>query len=179
MPGYLSTRAVFHQKYIKPMLACRNPKATEQQTREGEEALSVLHRQILPFLLRRLKTDVLNELPDKVVQDCLCQLTEIQKAMYAAVVDKCSLVREKNKESKSHPRFDVTIYLKLCFSEDEFSLSALHTLISLRKLVDHPILLADVLQKLDLKDKFDVRKKANQVSFSFLQAFLNIFCIIF
>lgn len=100
MPGYLSTRASFHQKYIKPMLACRNPKATEQQTREGEEALSLLHRQILPFLLRRLKTDVLNELPDKVVQDCLCQLTDIQKSMYAAIVDRCALSRDKDKESK-------------------------------------------------------------------------------
>jgi TATA-binding protein-associated factor len=144
MPGYLSTRASFHQKYIKPMLACRNPKATEIQTREGEEALSLLHRQILPFLLRRLKTDVLNELPEKVVQDCLCQLTDIQKSMYAAIVDKCSLVRDKDKE------------------KDEFFLSALHTLISLRKLVDHPLLIAEVLQKLNLRDSFDVRKKANQ-----------------
>uniref|UniRef100_A0AC34FFV3 60S ribosomal protein L13 n=1 Tax=Panagrolaimus sp. ES5 TaxID=591445 RepID=A0AC34FFV3_9BILA len=144
MPGYLSTRASFHQKYIKPMLACRNPKATEQQTREGEEALSLLHRQILPFLLRRLKTDVLNELPDKVVQDCLCQLTDIQKSMYAAIVDRCALSRDKDKE------------------KDEFSLSALHTLISLRKLVDHPLLIAEVLQKLKLKENFDFRKKANQ-----------------
>ncbi|KAE9549428.1 hypothetical protein FO519_007361 [Halicephalobus sp. NKZ332] len=145
MPGYLSTRSSFHQKYIKPMLACRNPKATDQQTREGEEALCLLHRQILPFLLRRLKSDVLSELPEKVVQDCLCQLTEIQKIVYSAVVDKCTLMREKKKEV-----------------DGSFSLSALHTLISLRKLVDHPILIQDILEKLDLKDGFDLKKKQNQ-----------------
>lgn len=102
MPGYLSTRNIFHQKYIKPMLACRNPKATEIQTREGEEALNLLHRQILPFLLRRLKSDVLNELPEKVVQDCICQLTDIQKQIYSAVVDRCTLMREKKKEGLSN-----------------------------------------------------------------------------
>jgi hypothetical protein len=33
MPGYLSNKANFHSKYMKHIMACRNPKATEQQTK--------------------------------------------------------------------------------------------------------------------------------------------------
>uniref|UniRef100_A0A7E4ZXR5 TATA-binding protein-associated factor n=1 Tax=Panagrellus redivivus TaxID=6233 RepID=A0A7E4ZXR5_PANRE len=143
MPGYLSTRSAFHQKYIKPMLACRHPKATDQQTKDGEAALQQLHRQVLPFLMRRLKADVLNELPDKVVQDCMCQLTDVQRKLYAAVVDRCTLKRENEGAT-----------------DESESLSALHTLITLRKLVDHPLLIRDVLEKLQLKE-FDVTKAQN------------------
>ncbi|KAG2135970.1 hypothetical protein DEU56DRAFT_756383 [Suillus clintonianus] len=32
-------------------------------------ALEALHKQVLPFLLRQLKEDVLNDLPPKIIQD--------------------------------------------------------------------------------------------------------------
>jgi SNF2 family DNA or RNA helicase len=41
-----------------------------------------------------LKTDVLKELPEKVVQDYICQLTDVQRKLYELVVDRCSLRRE-------------------------------------------------------------------------------------
>ena len=44
----------------------------------GALALEALHKQVLPFLLRRLKEDVLNDLPPKIIQDYYCELSEIQ-----------------------------------------------------------------------------------------------------
>jgi TATA-binding protein-associated factor len=44
--------------------------------------LEALHKQVLPFLLRRLKEDVLNDLPPKIIQDYFCELSELQKALY-------------------------------------------------------------------------------------------------
>lgn len=32
MPGYLFSKTEFHSKFMKQIMACRNPKATEQQT---------------------------------------------------------------------------------------------------------------------------------------------------
>lgn len=45
-------------------------------------ALEALHKQVLPFLLRRLKEDVLNDLPPKIIQDYYCELSDIQKHLY-------------------------------------------------------------------------------------------------
>lgn len=41
-----------------------------------------LHKQVLPFLLRRLKEDVLSDLPPKIIQDYHCELSDIQKQLY-------------------------------------------------------------------------------------------------
>ena len=41
-----------------------------------------MHKQVLPFLLRRLKEDVLNDLPPKIIQDYYCELSEVQKELY-------------------------------------------------------------------------------------------------
>jgi TATA-binding protein-associated factor len=37
---------------------------------------------VLPFLLRRLKEDVLHDLPPKIIQDYHCELSDIQKRLY-------------------------------------------------------------------------------------------------
>jgi len=45
-------------------------------------ALEALHKQVLPFLLRRLKEDVLSDLPPKIIQDYYCELSDLQKYLY-------------------------------------------------------------------------------------------------
>ena len=51
----------------------------------GAQALQALHHRLLPFVLRRLKCDVLQDLPPKVIQDVLCDLTPAQVTLYAGV----------------------------------------------------------------------------------------------
>lgn len=45
-------------------------------------ALETLHKQVLPFLLRRLKEDVLSDLPPKIIQDYYCDLSPLQSVLY-------------------------------------------------------------------------------------------------
>ena len=45
-------------------------------------ALEALHKQVLPFLLRRLKEDVLKDLPPKIIQDYYCDLSDLQRYLY-------------------------------------------------------------------------------------------------
>jgi SNF2 family DNA or RNA helicase len=52
------------------------------------DPLSELSGQIRPFVLRRLKKDVLNELPDKIDTTMLAEMTMPQKKIYAAYVEK-------------------------------------------------------------------------------------------
>ena len=47
----------------------------------GASVMEALHRQVLPFLLRRLKEDVLQDLPPKIIQDYYCELSPLQVSL--------------------------------------------------------------------------------------------------
>eukprot|EP00835_Amoeboradix_gromovi_P000193 NODE_7_length_48057_cov_0.322240.p1 type:complete len:1447 gc:universal NODE_7_length_48057_cov_0.322240:40324-44664(+) len=63
MPGFLGSEAQFNSRY-------------------NNNNLELLHKQILPFLLRRLKEDVLQDLPPKIIQDHYCTLSPVQSLLY-------------------------------------------------------------------------------------------------
>lgn len=71
MPGFLLSRKKFQELYEKPIVKEGDTKKTEK-----------LKKQIKPFILRRLKRDVLKELPEKIEQDILIDLNDDQKALY-------------------------------------------------------------------------------------------------
>jgi superfamily II DNA or RNA helicase len=71
LPGYLGSRAEFRERYELPL--SRGP-APEVQRR--------LARRMRPFLLRRKKSDVAKELPEKLEQQVVCDLTPAQRTAY-------------------------------------------------------------------------------------------------
>ncbi len=74
-PGYLGSRADFRERYEKPLMA--NPEPALQRR---------LARRLRPFLLRRRKTDVARELPEKIEQVVPCELGPAQRATYNALL---------------------------------------------------------------------------------------------
>lgn len=82
MPGFLGTEKSFHEKFAKPIAASRNSKTSSKEQEAGALALEALHKQVLPFMLRRLKEEVLSDLPPKIIQDYYCQLGDLQKQLY-------------------------------------------------------------------------------------------------
>lgn len=82
MPGFLGTRQHYNASFVKVLDASRKPKASAQDHEAGAAALARLHRQVLPFLLRRMKTDVLNDLPPKIIQDYQVELSDVQRQLY-------------------------------------------------------------------------------------------------
>ncbi|NLP34820.1 MAG: helicase [Clostridiales bacterium] len=75
LPGYLNTHSKFVEIYEKPIL------------KEDTQALENLHMRISPFILRRMKKDVLTELPDKYETKMLTDLSEEQKKVYLAYLE--------------------------------------------------------------------------------------------
>ncbi|KAJ1494029.1 SNF2 family N-terminal domain-containing protein, partial [Baffinella frigidus] len=78
MPGFLGTEKHFNQAYSKPILMSRGAKCTSKAAEAGALALEALHRQVLPFMLRRTKASVLSDLPPKIIQDYYCDLSPLQ-----------------------------------------------------------------------------------------------------
>ncbi len=69
LPGLLGTRSSFE--------------ASLGADREG--TLTRLRAQLAPFILRRTKREVAQELPPKVEMDLICPLTDVQRAEYARI----------------------------------------------------------------------------------------------
>lgn len=82
MPGFLGTEKQFTARYSKPILASNDPKSSPKDQEAGVLAMEALHRQALPFLLRRMKEDVLDDLPPKITQDYYCDLSPLQEQLY-------------------------------------------------------------------------------------------------
>lgn len=73
MKGYLNSKREFAKLY-------EGIKSADENSDELEE----LRKKIKPLVLRRLKTDVLNELPEKIENTIYCDLVPEQKKLYGA-----------------------------------------------------------------------------------------------
>ena len=81
MPGYLFSHSKFIKMYERPIVKDGVP-----------ESMDALSKQIKPFILRRMKKDVLKELPDKIESKMTVYMTEQQKKLYLSYVHQ---MREK------------------------------------------------------------------------------------
>ncbi|MFA7636346.1 MAG: DEAD/DEAH box helicase [Monoglobales bacterium] len=77
MPGYLYSRHKFREMYELPIVK-----------EKDKEALNLLQKHIRPFILRRLKSDVMSELPAKIENYLPCELTDEQKKLYLGLAEK-------------------------------------------------------------------------------------------
>ncbi|MBO5352718.1 MAG: SNF2 helicase associated domain-containing protein [Lachnospiraceae bacterium] len=75
MPYYLLTHSRFVKQYEKQIL------------KNDEAALNSLNKRIRPFILRRMKKDVLHDLPEKVETKFLTDLTMEQKKIYLSFLE--------------------------------------------------------------------------------------------
>lgn len=117
MPGFLGTEKVFNDRFAKPIAASRNSKSSSKEQEAGALALEALHKQVLPFLLRRLKEDVLSDLPPKIIQDYYCELSDLQKQLYESFAkkQKPAVSNEvESKEGKQHIFQALQYMRKLC-----------------------------------------------------------------
>lgn len=133
MPGFLGTERQFAARYGKPILASRDAKSSSREQEAGVLAMEALHRQVLPFLLRRMKEDVLQDLPPKIIQDYYCNLSPLQVQLY-----------EDFAKSRAKVNVDDAFSTAAQEDEDKPKLKAtghvFQALQYLRKLCNHPAL---------------------------------------
>lgn len=82
MPGFLGTRKDFMMQYGKAVDSAKYAKKGSNEATSGILAVSSLHKRVTPFIMRRTKDEVLNDLPPKIIQDIYCDLSHVQKLLY-------------------------------------------------------------------------------------------------
>ncbi|MDR1627697.1 MAG: DEAD/DEAH box helicase [Oscillospiraceae bacterium] len=87
MPGFLLGYSRFKKKFESPIVKNQDKEATKK-----------LHEMVKPFIVRRLKSDVLKELPEKTESIIKVEAGEEQKKIYTATLVK--LKSELAKETK-------------------------------------------------------------------------------
>jgi TATA-binding protein-associated factor len=125
MPGFLGTEAQFNERFGKPIQASRDAKASSKEQEKGALALEALHKQVLPFLMRRMKEDVLEDLPPKIIQDYYCELSDVQKMLYEEFATMAPNLESASKEDVGQNKGQQHIFQALQY---------------LRKLCNHPSL---------------------------------------
>lgn len=149
MPGFLGTEKIFQEKFAKPIAASRNSKTSSKEQEAGALALESLHKQVLPFMLRRLKEDVLSDLPPKIIQDYYCELSELQKKLYRDFATKQKSIVQEEVQKDDAPESKTHVFQALQY---------------MRKLCNHPALVLspehpkyDEVQEYLVQHKSDIR----------------------
>ena len=89
MPGFLYTYGRFRDELETPIVQNADERATKR-----------LRKMIAPFVLRRLKKDVLTDLPDKLEETVVAQLSGEQQKLYDAHVKRLMLMLDRQSEAE-------------------------------------------------------------------------------
>lgn len=97
MPGFLYGYETFRTEFESPITKSRD-----------EEATGRLRRMVSPFILRRLKQDVLKDLPEKLEETQYARMGEEQQRLYdAQVLHMRQLLEEQTDENYEHNKLQV------------------------------------------------------------------------
>ncbi len=134
MPGYLGSMQDFRTRYETPIIKYQN-----------NEKREILKKIIHPFKLRRLKKDVLAELPPKIEERRYCSLVPVQIVMYKDFIKEHGSSLIMKLRDKTKPVEYIHIFALLT---------------KLKRLCDHPkLILNETAPKWATSGKFELFKE--------------------
>ena len=137
MPNFLGTEASFFKEFAKPVIKSQAPDACAHDIDQGLDSLKILHQQVLPFILRREKMQVMKELPPKTITDVPCQLSKEQLVIYQDILkmsrtkDALEIVEDELREKGDSSTNGTT---------QKLGSEVLQSLLQLRLICTHPLL---------------------------------------
>lgn len=115
-PGRLGTLPVFKTQFSIPIMIGGYANASNVQVQTAYKCACVLRDFISPYLLRRMKTDVAQQLPKKNEQVLFCKLTLSQKRQYRNYLDSDTV--NKILEGKYQVLKGIDVLRKICNHPD-------------------------------------------------------------
>jgi len=134
MPHFLGSSSDFLREFAKPIAKSQLSDASATDISQGMESLKILHQQVLPFVLRREKSQVIKELPPKIITDLSCGLSKQQSNLYQQVLMSSGIKEALDMVDNSFTgKADVVVPPK-------FEGGVLSSLLQLRLICTHPLL---------------------------------------
>ena len=118
----------------------------QSNTKLNQDQLKRLHMILKPFMLRRVKAHVQKELGDKVEIDVFCNLTYRQRAYYANLRSKISIM---------------DLLEKAAVGDDQDAATLMNLVMQFRKVCNHP----DLFERADVASPFSLAHFAETASF--------------
>lgn len=119
LPSYMPPDPIFRDLFINPI-----------EKNRDEEKRALLGKLVKPFILRRKKSEVLTDLPEKIEEIAYCDLSPEQKELYSQVAFKMRDTVYQDLKDRSKPVSFVHVFSALS---------------SLKQICDHPsLILGDV-----------------------------------
>ena len=118
----------------------------QSNTKLNQDQLKRLHMILKPFMLRRVKAHVQKELGDKVEKDVFCDLTYRQRAYYANLRSKISIMDLLEKAS---------------LGDDQDAATLMNLVMQFRKVCNHP----DLFERADVASPYSLTHYAETASF--------------
>lgn len=135
MPTLFDSHDEFNEWFSKDIESC-----AENKTGIDEKQISRLHMILKPFMLRRIKKDVENELSDKIEIMVYCPLTLRQNLLYLALKKK---IRIEELLSYTDRSSDSTV-------DKNITSNLMNLVMQFRKVCNHP----DLFERRDAKSPF-------------------------
>ncbi|RWS17785.1 DNA helicase INO80-like isoform X2 [Dinothrombium tinctorium] len=135
MPTLFDSHEEFNEWFSKDIESHAENKSTID-----EKHLSRLHKILMPFMLRRIKKDVENELSDKIEIQMHCSLSQRQKLLYQALKNKIS-IEDLMQSSNSSTQ-----------SSQSVTSNLMNLVMQFRKVCNHP----DLFERRDVRSPFYV-----------------------
>lgn len=118
----------------------------QSNTKLNQDQLKRLHMILKPFMLRRVKAHVQKELGEKVEKDVFCDLTYRQRAMYANLRSKISIM---------------DLIEKATMGDDQDTATLMNLVMQFRKVCNHP----DLFERADVASPYSLSSFAETASF--------------
>lgn len=118
----------------------------QSNTKLNQDQLRRLHMILKPFMLRRVKAHVQKELGDKVEKDVFCELTYRQRAYYANLRSKISIM---------------DLIEKATLGDEQDTATLMNLVMQFRKVCNHP----DLFERADTTSPFSMSYFAETASF--------------
>ena len=145
MPNFLGSSSSFAKEFAAPINKSHRESASAEDIFNGIEQLKMLHQQVLPFILRREKDQVLKELPPKIITTIPCEMSTLQRQIYdhfscGSQAKKCFQLLQSAIKSQNGGDSQEDCFPRL-------GAETLKTLLFLRLLCTHPILATSSMKK--------------------------------
>lgn len=118
----------------------------QSNTKLNEDQLKRLHMILKPFMLRRIKKHVQQELGDKVEKDVFCELSYRQRAYYSSLRNRVSIM---------------DLIEKAAGGDDSDSTTLMNLVMQFRKVCNHP----DLFERAETRSPFSIAHFAETASF--------------